>query len=300
LGEGGTPLAGIERGDCEKFLKCEGLNPSGSFKDRGTALLVSALAAQGVDRAIEDSSGNAGASFAAYAARAGIRARVFAPAYASGPKRAQIEAYGAELVSVPGPRARASEAALAEAGAGAVYASHAYLPYGLAGMATLAYELVEQLGRAPGTLITPVGQGTLFLGAHRGFKALLQAGVIDRLPRMVGVQSEACSPVWSAWSGTTWTVREVDTLAEGIRITQPLRLAGLLEAAEESGGGFEVVGEEAIREALDKLGRRGFFVEPTSAVVWPVLQSAEDRWPGPWVAILTGSGMKSPIVSTNG
>jgi threonine synthase len=275
------------------------LNPSGSFKDRGTAVLVSALAADGVDRAIEDSSGNAGASFAAYAARAGIRARVFAPAYASGPKRAQIEAYGAELVSVPGPRAKASEAALAEAGAGAVYASHAYMPYGLAGMATLAYELVEQLGRAPGTLITPVGQGTLFLGAHRGFKALLQAGVIDQLPRMVGVQSEACPPVWSAWSGTTWNVREDDTLAEGIRITRPLRLASLLQAAEESSGGFEVVGEDAIRDALGELGSRGFFVEPTSAVVWPVLQSAEARWPGPWVAVLTGSGMKSPTVSAN-
>ncbi len=294
LGEGGTPLVAIDGGDCEKFLKCEHLNPTGSFKDRGTAVLISALAADGVDQAIENSSGNAGASFAAYAARAGIRARVFAPAFASGPKRAQIEAYGAELVTVPGPRANASRASLEAAAEGAVYASHAYLPYGLAGMATAAFEIVEQLGGAPGTVITPVGQGTLFLGMYLGFKALLRAGVIERLPRMIGVQSEACSPVWSAWSGKAWQAGEVDTLAEGIRINQPLRLASLLKAAEESHGGFEVVGEAAIRQSVSELGHLGFFVEPTSAVVWPVLASAGASLPGPWVAVLTGSGMKSP------
>jgi threonine synthase len=296
LGEGGTPLVGISRGDCEKLLKCEQLNPTGSFKDRGTAVLITSLAAEGVRRAIEDSSGNAGASFAAYAARAGIAARVFAPAYASGPKRAQIEAYGADLVAVHGARARATEAALREAEAGAVYASHAFLPHGLAGMATLAYELVEQLGQAPGTVIMPVGQGTLFLGVFRGFKALRRAGVIERLPRMVGVQSHACAPLWSAWSGTSAPSDEADTLAEGIRIAEPLRLANLLEAARESVGAFEVVGEDSIRGGLAALAGRGFFVEPTSAVVWPVLESADDRWPGPWVAVLTGSGMKSPMV----
>jgi threonine synthase len=296
LGEGGTPLVAANIGQGEKLLKCEQLNPTGSFKDRGTAVLVSALAAGGVTQAIEDSSGNAGASFAAYAARAGIRARIFAPSYASGPKRAQIEAYGADLVLVDGPRAHASEAALQEAEAGAVYASHAFLPHGLAGMATLAFELVEQLGRAPGTVITPVGQGTLYLGVHRGFKALNRAGRIDQLPAMVGVQSNACAPVWSAWSGSEWQPDEVDTLAEGIRIAQPLRMASLLDAAEESDGGFEVVDDDSIRRGLAELGRVGVFVEPTSAVVWEVLERADDRWPGPWVAVLTGSGMKSPPV----
>lgn len=299
LGEGGTPLVRTQREGGDKFLKCEYLNPTGSFKDRGTAILVSTLAAQGVGRAIEDSSGNAGASFAAYASRAGIKARIFAPAYASGPKRSQIESYGADLVPVPGPRVKASEAALKEAEAGAVYASHAYLPWGLAGMATAAFELVEQLGGAPGTVITPIGQGTLFLGMFRGFKALLKAGVIEQLPRMVGVQSDVCPPVWSAWSGEDWQPEEIDTLAEGIRITRPLRQTNLLEAAEESHGGFALVGDDAIRSSTAELGRRGFFVEPTSAVVWPTLKTAEDRWPGPWVAVLTGSGMKSPAAIAN-
>ncbi len=303
LGEGGTPLLPNTSAGDGKFFKCEQLNPTGSFKDRGTAVLVSTLAADGVGEAIEDSSGNAGASFAAYAARAGIRARVFVPAHASGPKRAQIEAYGAELVAVPGPRARATEAALQAVEAGATYASHAYLPYGQAGMATLAFELVDQLGQAPGTVILPVGQGTLYLGLFLGFQALLKAGAIQQLPRLVGVQTKACPPVWSAWNGQDWPRQEAETLAEGIRITEPLRQGRLLEAARASRGSFEVVEEADIVQGRQALSEKGLFVEPTSAVVWPILETAEARWPGPWVAVLTGSGMKDPrpdLVSSRG
>jgi threonine synthase len=294
LGEGGTPLLPLAPEDGPKYLKCEHLNPTGSFKDRGTAVLVSTLAAGGVSEAIEDSSGNAGASFAAYAARAGIRARVFVPAYASGPKRIQIEAYGADLVAVPGPRSKATEAALEAVARGIPYASHAYLPFGQAGMATIAFELVEQLGRAPGTVIVPLGQGTLYLGLYLGFAALLHSGAIQQLPCLVGVQTKVCPPVWSAWKHLDWPVEEVDTLAEGIRIVRPLRQAKLLEAARETGGGFEIVEEAEIARGRMALSRRGLFVEPTSAVVWPALEKAEAYGPGPVVAILTGSGMKDP------
>ena len=137
LGEGSTPLVAEEMDAGRIYLKCEHLNPTGSFKDRGTAVLISALKAVGVEEAVEDSSGNAGASFAAYAARAGIRAKVFVPDYASGPKRAQIEAYGAELVPIVGPRSAATEAVLRAVDAGSVYASHAHLPHIMAGMATI-------------------------------------------------------------------------------------------------------------------------------------------------------------------
>jgi threonine synthase len=294
LGEGGTPLLPLSDGRDGKYLKCEQLNPTGSFKDRGTAVLVSTLAAGGVTEAIEDSSGNAGASFAAYAARAGIRARVFVPAYASGPKRVQIEAYGANLIPVSGPRSKASEAALQAVEAGAVYASHAYLPFGQAGMATLAFELVDQLGGPPGTVIIPVGQGTLYLGLYLGFRALKKSGAIQQLPRLVGVQTRACPPLWSAWNGSDWQAEEVDTLAEGIRIIQPLRKARLLEAARETQGDFVAVDEAQIASGRRALSRHGLFVEPTSAVIWPVLGSAETYGPGPWVAVLTGSGMKDP------
>lgn len=295
LGEGGTALVAAEIEGRHIYFKCEHLNPTGSFKDRGTAVLVSALVEEGVERAVEDSSGNAGASFAAYAARAGIRARVFVPDYASGPKRRQIEAYGAEVVRIMGPRSNASEAALRDVENGAVYASHAYLPHGLAGMATVAFELYEQLGTAPGAVIAPVGQGTLLLGLYRGFGALKRAQRIDELPRLIGVQAMACAPIWavqqSGATGLLWT-KEEDTVAEGIRIIHPLRGDEVLRALEASGGQAVAVDEEEIFEGRGELARRGLYVEPTSAVVWPALLRLMEDLPDPIVTVLTGAGFK--------
>lgn len=297
LGEGDTPLVAQELNGRSVWLKCEQLNPTGSFKDRGTAVLISALAAAGVEQAIEDSSGNAGASFAAYAAAAGLRARVFVPDYAAGVKRAQIAAYGAELVRILGPRSETTRAALRAVEGGAVYASHAYLPHGLAGMATLAFELVEALGRAPGALVLPVGQGTLLLGAQLGFQALQQAGVIERQPRLIGVQAQACAPLWAVHvrgaAGLEW-VREGETLAEGIRIHRPIRGDAALAAVESSQGAFLAVDEQQIQHGVTALAHRGFLVEPTSAVVWPALEMVLDQLVDPVVAVLTGSGFKAP------
>ncbi len=199
LGEGNTPLVWSRAFDRKIAFKLEFLNPTGSFKDRGTAPLVSFLRSRGVTTAVEDSSGNAGASFAAYAAAAGMNAKIFVPAYASGPKRAQIEAYGAEVIGVPGPRSKAAEAVKKAAQNGAVYASHVYMPHDILGYATIAYELLDQLGKAPGTVITPAGQGSLLLGVGYGFDALLRAGLISRMPVLVGVQAAACAPLWTAY-----------------------------------------------------------------------------------------------------
>ncbi len=280
----------------QAYFKCEYLSPTGSFKDRGTAVLVSCLAGAQVTEAIEDSSGNAGASFAAYAARAGIRAKVYMPDSVSGPKRAQIEAYGAEVVSILGPRSETAQAVLRAAEAGSVYASHAYLPQVLAGMATLAFELVEQLGRAPGTLVLPVGQGTLLLGAHLGFQALARQNMIPELPQLIGVQARACAPLWAVheagMAGLGW-VREGPTLAEGIRIIHPLRGDAVLAAVETTQGDFEVVEEPEIAAGRQALAERGFFVEPTSAVIWSPLVRRLPGLPDPVVAVLTGSGYKA-------
>lgn len=296
LGEGGTPLVSIDIDQRTIYFKCEYQNPTGSFKDRGAAVLTSALADAGVEEAIEDSSGNAGAAFAAYAARAGIRARIFIPDYASGPKQRQIESYGAEVVRILGPRSTTTEATLAEAEKGAVYASHAYLPHVIAGFATIAFEIYEQLGRAPSTVVLPVGQGTLLLGVYRGFKALLAGGHIDKLPELIGVQARACAPLWSVFhgggAGLTW-ISEGETLAEGIRILKPLRGDDVLRAVEASGGTIVVVEEAEIAEGRDALGHRGLYVEPTSAVVWPALLEVLEARGGPLVAILTASGLKA-------
>ncbi|HEX9618055.1 MAG TPA: pyridoxal-phosphate dependent enzyme [Anaerolineales bacterium] len=295
LGEGNTPLVWGEAFGRLVGFKLEYLNPTGSFKDRGSAVLVSFACSRGVQSALEDSSGNAGASFAAYAARAGLQARVFVPDSASGPKRAQIEAYGAELVRVMGPRSNAGEAARRAADSGGHYTSHAYLPFNLPGYATLAYELVEQLGNAPGTVLAPAGQGGLLLGIARGFSALVEAGLIGNLPVLCGVQARACAPLWAVSTygpaSLAW-ISEGETLAEGIRIRHPLRGDAVLQAVESSRGTFLAVDEEEILSGRDELARQGFYVEPTSAVIWPALAQLPAETPEPVVAVLTGSGFK--------
>ena len=297
LGEGNTPLVWSDFGERRVAFKLEFLNPTGAYKDRGSAVLASLLQSKGLRTAIEDSSGNAGASFAAYAARAGVQARIFVPDSASGPKRAQIGVYGAELVPVTGPRSNAAQAVQKAAEGGAVYASHAYLPQVLAGYATIAYELFQQLGSAPGTVVVPAGQGNLLLAIGRGFKILKNSGMISEIPRLVGVQARACAPLWAVYhygiAGYGW-VTEGETLAEGVRISTPLRGDAVLRMVEESQGTFLVVDEENIIPGRDQLAQRGFYVEPTSALVWNALQQLSVDAPEPLVAILTGSGLKTP------
>jgi threonine synthase len=254
------------------------------------------LLSRDVKEAVEDSSGNAGASFAAYAARSGIHGRVFIPEYASGPKRSQIAAYGAGFLSVPGPRSEAGAAVRKAAEAGTVYASHAYLPFGLPGIATIAYELYEELGEVPGSVIAPVGHGSLLLGISLGFSAMKAAGIIQNQPRLIGVQARACAPLWAlstqGTAGLAW-VTEGETIAEGVRVLQPMRGDELLKAVEASGGRFLAVDEENILPARDSLAHAGLFVEPTSAIVWAALSEIAVELPEPIVLILSGSGLKS-------
>jgi threonine synthase len=300
LGEGNTPLIADRVEGRDVCFKLEYLNPTGSFKDRGCTLTMSFLASRGVHEAVEDSSGNAGASFAAYANRAGVRGKIFIPDSASGPKRLQIEAFGIEVVRILGPRSNASEAVMNAAVAGSSYASHAYLPFCLPGYATLAYEIFEELGENPGTVICPVGQGGLLLGVYRGFRALKGSNLIPELPVLIGVQARACAPLWAlAEYGPEGLalVSEGQTLAEGIRVLRPIRGDAVIAGIEESHGWLVAVDEESILPARDQLARRGFYVEPTSAVVWPALLENIGKVQEPIVQILTGSGYKYAPVS---
>ncbi len=296
LGEGNTPLVWTEISGIKVGLKLESLNPTGSFKDRGTAVMVSWLMAGGIDSAVEDSSGNAGASFAAYASRAGIQGRVFIPSSASGPKRFQIESYGQEVIPVPGPRSAAARAVLEEVNRGGIYASHAYLPQGTAGIATIAYELLDQLGEPPGTILMPVGHGSLLLGISLGFEALLASREIERLPKLVGIQAAACDPLYRAFSAgasSPLPVPEGKTLAEGVAIADPFHGEYVLAAVRRSGGLILSVGEDQIRRGQAELARKGFHVELTSALVWGGLEQLDETLPEPIVAIITGHGLKN-------
>jgi len=291
LGEGNTPLVPVQAHGTDLFLKLESSNPSGSYKDRLAAVLVSALVAGGVQSAVEDSSGNAGAAFAAYAARAGIRAQVFVPESASGPKRAQIERYGAAVVPVPGPRQAAADAVMQAVRQGSVYASHAWLPQGLAGVATIAYELVAELGSVPGSVLAPVGHGGLLYGIILGFQAMLRAGEIESLPHFVGVQARQNAPLWSAAEGREFVPGT--TTAEGIAVRQPARMQELMDLQRSGSVQFVAVEEEQIRSGWKSLAASGIYAEPTSAVVWDAYLQTHQALQPPVVAIISGHGLKA-------
>lgn len=299
LGEGNTPLLETQFAHHSVWLKQESLNPTGSYKDRGSALLAGFLRSRGVTQAVEDSSGNAGASFAAYAARAGIHAEIYVPAAASGPKLQQIQAYGAEVHAIPGPRQNAADAVQQRAESGIAYASHAYLPFGLLGIATIAHELVEQLGgKAPGTLVVPVGHGGLLYGLMRGFAALVEAASIDKEPVYVGVQSIGCAPVFSAFENGEYTLREPlqsDTIAEGVRVSHPVRGGAILHRLHGTAGRILAVDEPELVAANHSIAAQGFYVEPTSALAWAVLPEIIGKDPDPVVLVLTGTGLKTNL-----
>ena len=292
LGEGDTPLVEDRYQGQTIFYKMESLNPTGSYKDRASSVLATFLRSRQVSSAVEDSSGNAGASFAAYAARAGIQARIFVPATASGPKRRQIETYGAQLVPVAGPRSAASEAVEREAAAGAVYASHACMPFGMAGIATLAYEMFDQLGGIPGTVIVPAGHASLALGILRGFKALQNTGCCERLPVMLVVQSAACAPIFATWNHMPPPEVEEPTLAEGVKVLHPVRMAALVREMDRERDQVLAFSDDQVRSARAELARRGIDVEPTSALTWCGLVNAGRKLPEPITLVLSGSGLK--------
>jgi len=297
MGEGWTPLVPISAFGRAIYLKLENLNPTGAFKDRCASMLVSLLAAKGISAVHDDSSGNAGAALAAYAARAGLNATLYVPESASPVKLGQIRLYGAELKRVPGPRSAALVAAKEVNSGISSYASHIEHPFSVFAYKSIAFELWEQLGRRqPDAVVLPLGHGSQLIGLHLGFRDLLDTGLIAEMPRLFGVQSRACAPFWGALHGETPQRVETETLAEGIRIAEPVRRAQALKAITETNGDVLIVEEHEIREGIRELGRRGFAVEPTSAVIWSALAELSRRMPqeAVIVASITGSGLKYP------
>lgn len=300
MGEGLTPLVETRFDDLTFFSKLDFLMPTGSFKDRGTTVLVSALKTFGVSRVVEDSSGNAAASLSAYSARAGIDAEIFVPAHASSAKLAQIEIYGAHLNKIEGPRENAARAVQAAARRGdAYYASHYYNPFVLAGMKTTAWEIWEQLGKhAPTAVFAPVGHGSNLIGLVRGFQDLLMAGLIERMPRFFAAQSTNVAPIARAFERGLDDAPAVDpapTVAEGIAINRPVRGKEILQALRETGGGAIAVSEEEIMQARNDLAHTGLYVEPTSATAVAALRKLREEIGSRDVTAvtLTGSGLKS-------
>jgi len=298
MSEGFTPLEEIELHGNRILLKVDYLFPTGSYKDRGATVLISKMKEWEVQKVVEDSSGNAGSAIAAYCAKAGVKCEVYVPQYTSPGKLIQIQAYGATLRRVEGSRERTAEMAL-EAASKTPYASHSWNPFFLHGTKTFAFEVWEQMGwKAPDTLVLPIGHGTLFLGAHIGFKELKKAGRIKKTPKLVGVQSTSCAPLYQAFR-KGWTepgrIVKKETMAEGIAIAEPVRGRQILEAVRETGGEILAVTEKEIRLAQGEMGRKGHFIEPTSAATIAGLKKylRKKRRKETIVSSLTGTGLKS-------
>ena len=303
LGESTTPLVPFEIGGAQLLAKCEFTCPTGSYKDRGAALLMTYLKQSGTRAVVEDSSGNAGAAMAAYAARAGIDITIFCPASAAAGKLVQIQAYGATLRRVDGPRPLATDALMTHvAETGVEYASHLWHPVFLEGVKTLAFEICEQLNwSVPDTVLCPVGAGSILLGLYLGFSELRDAGIVKRLPRLVAVQAANNAALLQAFSAGDERVVPLQlsrpTVAEGIALPAPVRDRELLSALRESAGTVVAVEEAAILDGLKALGRCGFFVEPTAAVVWHGFELLQQRGfirkGDTAVAVLSGHGLKA-------
>ena len=263
-----TPLEGSEFNGHQVFLKVDYLFPTGSYKDRGATVLISKVKELGIGKVVEDSSGNAGSAIAAYCARGRIECEIYVPQETSSGKLIQIEAYGATLRRIEGSRERTAEVAM-EVANQTYYASHCWNPLFLHGTKTFAFEIWEQMGwKVPDTLVLPVGHGTLFLGAYIGFRELKEAGMAKKIPKLVGIQSISCAPLYQAFKKgreESLPIEKKTTMAEGIAIAKPVRGRQILEAVRETEGEMLAIREAEIVPVLKEMGRKGHFIEPTSA-----------------------------------
>ena len=304
LGEGWTPLLQDKWGDLPVYWKYDALMPTASYKDRGTSVMINWLIGQGAVHLVEDSSGNAGASVACYAARAGLTSCIYVPDSAPEIKKAQIAYYGAELVEVPGARSGSTDAAVAATRLikDTKYASHALQPSYILGLMTCAWEIWEQLGyKVPDWFVVSTGQGGLLLGVWRGFQHLKQCGLIDKLPKMVAVQAEPYTPIHEAFingqSKASAPISHFELIsADGIAISNPLRSAAVLKALRDSQGTTIVIDEEEVLHARHTLAQQGFYVEPTSAAAGAALTKLRPKIADGEivVAFLDSMGIKRP------
>ena len=277
------------------LLKQDHLFPSGSYKDRGASVLISKIKELGIKTVVEDSSGNAGAAIAGYCAKANIRCHIYVPEKTSAEKLSQIEQYGAFLHKIRGNREKTAEAALKHARK-TYYASHYWNPYFFQGTKTFIFEVVEQLGwRCPDALFFPVGNGTLLLGCYIGLQELRQEGVIDKLPKIIGVQAENCAPLAYSWKThshiKSYSVVK-STIAEGIAIKNPVRADDILDVVKKTNGTFITVTEKEISAALSYTIHNGYYIEPTSAVVIAGFKKYPLKKNEDVVVPLTGHGLK--------
>lgn len=296
LGEGMTPVIRFSE---NVLLKMDYFMPTLSFKDRGAAVLAAHCKSIGVDSVAQDSSGNAGNSVAAYCAKADIECEIFVPEGTSPKKIDMIKSHGARVHIVPGTRDHCADVCRADVrDKGKYYANHVYNPFFYEGTKTYIYEVYEQLHRIPKHLFVPLGNGTLFIGVIKALEEFLDGGIIDKMPRIVAVQSENCAPFMKAVeirSRKMQTVEVKPTLAEGIAIGVPMRGEEILESIYKYDIRVVAAPEDRILDARAELASRGIYCEHTTAASYAaylrycqIYGPAEDS-----LISMCGAGLKS-------
>ena len=304
--EGHTPLIPMPRlaetlgGDFELFVKFEGMNPTGSFKDRGMTVAISEAYGKGAKAVICASTGNTAASAAAYASRAGMRCIVIIPAgkVAAG-KLAGAIAYGAEVIQIDGSFDDALNLVVDISNRHPIALVNSLNPYRLEGQKTAAFEIFDTLGKSPDWLALPVGNAGNISAYWMGFKQYHQLKN-SSLPQILGVQAEGSAPLVLGHP-----VDHPETVATAIRIGKPARGEQALEAAEESNGRIIAVSDDAILKAQKLLAANGVWVEPASAagiagMAHELEKGSLDLKGKTVVAVCTGHGLKDPDIITKG
>ena len=296
LGEGMTPIVPL---DDDVLLKMDYFMPTLSFKDRGAAVLVAHCKSIGVDSVVQDSSGNAGNSVAAYCAKAGIRCEIFVPEGTSPKKIDMIRAHGAVCTVVPGTRDHCADVCREKMEReGVYYANHVYNPFFYEGTKTYLYEVYEQLHRIPANIVIPVGNGTLFLGVMHALDELIAAGCTDRAPQIIALQTETCDPLLRAAKqglDDPADISPTPTIAEGIAIGKPMRGREILEYTRKYSVRFIHAPEEKIMDARADLAKKGVYCEHTTAANYAAYMNYCEKYgPTPDCLItMCGAGLKS-------
>lgn len=316
---GGTPVFKVsslaeKHGLQNLWLKDESRNPTASFKDRASAIVVTRAQEIGAEVIVTASTGNAGAALAGMAAAAGQKAVIFAPKTAPKAKVAQLRIFGAKVLLVDGTYDDAFDLAVSAANEFGWYCRNTgYNPFTAEGKKTAAFEIWEwwehthrtwheQFGtdvdHAPLTIFVSVGDGNIISGIHKGFKELFQLGWIARVPRIIGVQAEGSAAISNAFHGNTETITPVSakTIADSIAVDLPRDGARAVRAVKETGGTYVNVSDEEILNAIADLGKAGVFAEPAGAAAYAgLIKGANAGIVGgedPILVLNTGSGLK--------
>jgi len=304
LGEGNTPILKAptlsKKLDINLYLKNETVNPTWSFKDRGTILSL----LRAVDLGIKDigtvSTGNMAASVSAYGARNDMKTFVLVPSDISDKKIDQISTYGPEIIKVAGDYGDLYYESV-EAGKNKIYFTNSNSPFRVEGYKTIAFEIYEQ--KMPNYVIIPTSSGGLFRGLTKGFTELKRSGIIDEMPTFVSVQAKGCSPICKAHQSNEKEIErwsKPNTIASAISNPLPPGGNAVLRKLEEHGGICESVSDGDLVSAQNEIAREGIFCQPSSAVGVAALKnlSKEDRIEKGTdvVSIITGSGLKTEVI----